>query len=401
MSPEFLADPYPALRRLRDDDPVHWSDAIGAWLLTRYDDVLGSTLDLEHFTRQGRMLKALDHLAPAEQRQLDAFACFYGSGSLVHADPPDHTRLRRLFLKWGFTPGQVEALRPRIEQTVEALLDRVVDDGQMDVMEAVAFDLPIAVLCLLLGVPQSDRRMFRRLADRLLAFQTRRQPTYESLLAAQDAILEIHDYLAAQKERIRLGANAQDGLLTRMVVAQETSGALSETELVNNLGTLLLAGHETTASLVSSGLLCLLQHPDQWRLLCETPTLIPAAIEEMLRFESPLARNTRLVKQDTQLGGKPLRKGEMVIQMLNAANRDPVRFEDPDVFDIERPRLQNLAFGYGISFCIGAPLARLEAHVFFKALIRRMPGIRLADEHPRWAIAKPTVRILETLPVTF
>ncbi len=271
----------------------------------------------------------------------------------------------------------------------------------MEVIEDLAFVLPVTVLCDLLGVPHSDGLTFRSLADRLLGFQGRNRPSLESLLAAQDAILELREYLAKRADNLGDGTVAHDGLLGRMLAAQATSEALTEDELVNTVGTLLIAGHETTTSLVGNGLFTLLRHPAQWQLLRDRPDLIPQAIEEMLRYESPLTRQPRLLKADVELGGKQLRRGETVFQMINAANRDPARFDDPETFDIERPSRRHLAFGQGIHFCIGAPLARLEAQVVFEAVIERLPEIRLAEDEPAWELGKPTVRILKRLPVAF
>ena len=401
VSPAFMADPYPTLRRLREEDPVHWSASLGGWVVTRYDDVMQTYLDVAHYSNEGRLAGTMNHLPPEDREKLPVFADFYLAKGLVHADPPDHTRIRRLILKWGFTPGQVEALRPKIEAIVNDRIDAVVAAGEMEVIEDLAFVLPVTVLCDLLGVPHSDGVIFRSLADRLLGFQGRNRPSLESLLAAQEAILELRAYLAERSEGLEDGTVAEDGLLGRMFAAQETSDALSEDELVNTIGTLLIAGHETTTSLVGNGLYTLLRHPEQWQALKDDPSLIPGAIEEMLRFESPLTRQPRLLKGDVELGGTQLRAGETVFQMINAANRDPTHFDDPETFDIERPVSRNLAFGHGIHFCIGAPLARLEAHVVFQAVIDRLPNIGLVDEQADWEVGKPTVRILKRLPVTF
>ena len=396
-----MADPYPTLRWLRENDPVHWSESLGGWVVTRYDDVVQTYLDVTHYSNEGRLAGTMNHLPPDDRAKLTVFADFYLAKGLVHADPPDHTRIRRLILKWGFTPGQVEALRPKVQRIVDEVIDRVEPDGRMEVIDDLAFVLPVQVLCDLLGVPHSDGLLFRSLADRLLGFQGRNRPGLDSLLAAQEAILELQEYLAVQTERLHDGAIDRDGLLGRMIAAQATSDALSPDELVNTIGTLLIAGHETTTSLVGNGLFTMLRHPDQWQLLCNDLSLIPQAIEEMLRYESPLTRQPRLLKDDAELGGKQLRRGETVFQMINAANRDPAHFDDPERFDILRPSRRHLAFGQGIHFCIGAPLARLEAQIVFQTLIDRLPGIRLAGDEPDWVLGKPTVRILEKLPVTF
>ncbi|MCY7301601.1 MAG: cytochrome P450 [Thermoleophilia bacterium] len=302
-------------------------------------------LDVAHYSNEGRLAGTMSHLPQEDRAKLPVFADFYLAKGLVHADPPDHTRIRRLILKWGFTPGQVETLRPRIEGIVAQLIDRVEADGQMEVIEDLAFVLPVTVRCDLLGVPHSDGLIFRGLADRLLGLLGRNRPSLELLLAAQEAILELREYLAVQSKRLEDGTSDEDGLLGRMFAAQQTSDALSEDELVNTIGTLLIAGHETTTSLVGNGLYTLLRHPEQWQALKDDPALIPGAIEEILGFESPLTRQPRLLKGDVELGGRQLRAGETVFQMINAANRDPTHFDDPETFDIERPSSRNLAFG--------------------------------------------------------
>ena len=194
-----MADPYPTLRRLREDDPVHWSESLGGWVVTRYDDVMATYLDVAHYSNEGRLAGTMNHLPPEDREKLPVFAEFYLAKGLVHADPPDHTRIRRLILKWGFTPGQVEALRPKVQRIVDDVIDRVEPDGRMEVIEDLAFVLPVQVLCDLLGVPHSDGLLFRSLADRLLGFQGRNRPDLAALLAAQEAILELREYLAVRR----------------------------------------------------------------------------------------------------------------------------------------------------------------------------------------------------------
>lgn len=401
VTADFMADPYPTLAHLREADPVHWSDSIGGWFLTRYADVVESFLDVSHFTSEGRLAKVLDHLPEESQARLPFFAAWYRRKSLIFSDPPDHTRLRRLVLHSAFLPGQVAAMRPRIEAIVGQLLDEVEADGGMEAIGSFAFSLPALVLCDLLGLPTSDRHLFRDWADRTLAFQGKNKPTEAKLAVAQQALSEVTAYLVEHIERIRRAPEAQEGLLSRLVEAESSGDALTQDELIQTVFTLLVAGHETTTSLIGNGLLTLLQNRAQWDDLREDRSLLPPAIEEVLRFESPVARQPRLVKEDTEMGGKQLCAGQVVFQMLNAANRDPAQFADPDRFDIRRSGNRHIAFGHGIHFCVGAPLARLEGQVAFQAILDRLPGIRLVDGSPDWDLEKGNSRVLKTLPVMF
>jgi cytochrome P450 len=401
VSGDFIANPYPTLTRLREDDPVHWSESIGGWVLTRYDDVLRTYIDVSCFSNAGRFTETTAHL-PAESRaNLGFFEDFYRRRGLVHSDPPDHTRLRRLTLKSGFMPGKLEAMRPRVQAIVDGLIDAVEADGEMEVIEDLAFTLPISVLCDLLGVPVSDRLMFRDWANALIAFQGHNKPSEEVLLRAQQALIDAEAYLVERIEQIRTGADGHEGLVSEFVAAEATGDSLTQAELIQTVVGLLVAGHETTTALISNGVMTLLRNPDQWRMLQDDRALLPSAIEEIVRYESPVARQPRRVSQDTEMGGKRLRAGEMVFQMLNAANRDPAHFTDPDRFDIERSGSRHLGFAQGIHFCIGAPLARLEAQVVFQTIMDRLPRIALVDSTEHWDTGRPNHRRLKTLPVTF
>ena len=401
-SPEFQADPYDALRQLRENDPVYWCEPIGAWIVTRFDDCMRTYLEVDAYSNEGRLAGTLKHLPAEEQEQLADFTRFYRAKGLIHSDPPDHTRLRRLITKAGFSASQVEALRPKVEVIVDELLAETAARGSMNVIDDLAAVLPMTVLCDLLGVPHADGNFFRPLADRLLGFQGRNKPSLDSLLAAQQGIRDLRVYLDAAPARFADGTNDPDALLGRLFAARDDADdPLGEDELVNTVGTLLIAGHETTTSLIGNGLYTLLRHRDQWELLCSNPALLPQATEEMLRYESPLTRQPRLMKADAELGGKTIRAGETVFHMMNGANRDPEHFANPETFDITVPRGKHLAFGQGIHFCLGAPLARLEGSVVFAALIERMPHLQLAEPAPNWVTDTPTVRTLDALHVAF
>jgi hypothetical protein len=398
ISKEFMEDPYPTLHRLRGEDPVHWSDAIGGWVLTRYDDMVVTFKDVSHYSNEGRLAKAVDYLPDESRAKLKTFEDHYRLKSLIHSDPPDHTRLRGLITK-AFTPRVVEAMRPRMQEIVNGLLDSVQPAGEMDVIKDLAIPLPVTVLAEIFGVPKSDIHLFKGWADDLLTFQGVNKPALELLERAQTAVVEIRAYLGELIE-VKRRQPGQD-LLSELVAAESEGDKLSATELVNSCITLLVAGHETTTSLIGNGIYTLLRHPEQWRLLQDDRSLLTSAIEEILRYESPVARQPRLLKQGAEMGGKQMRQGEMVFQMLNAANRDPAYFTDPDRFDIRREKNRHIAFGVGIHFCVGATLARTEGHIVFSTVMQRLPNIRLVDEKPTWDLQKPNSRMLKTLPVQF
>lgn len=398
LSPAFVADPYPTLDWLRSVDPVHWSDGIGGWILTRYDDILATFKDTADYSNEGRLGRAADYL-PAEARErLSVFAAHYRTKGLLHSDPPDHGRLRRLVLR-AFSPRVIEAMRPRIQRIVDDLIDRVEPGGRMEVIADLAFALPVTVLAELLGVPASHGTRFGEWADRLLAFQGVNKPDQQVLLAAQQALVEARAYLGDLIEQRR--REPGDDLISRMTGTTPQGESLTDAEIINTGITLLTAGHETTTSLIGNGLYTLLSHSEQWDRLRGDPTLVKPAIEEVLRYESPVSRQPRLLKHDTELRGMTLRAGQMAFQMLGAANRDPEQFSDPNAFDIGRTPNRHIAFGQGIHFCIGAPLSRTEGEIVFTTILNRLPEIRLVEDPPTWDVAKANSRVLHTLPVTF
>ena len=386
VSPEFVAHPYTTLRQMREEIPVYWSDSVGGWIITRYDDVMTTFKHTKDYSNEGRLGRAAVHVPPTERQSLQVFEEHYRTKGLLHSDPPDHTRLRKFTVK-AFTPSRIEALRPLISQITESLLDKCDRDGGMEVIGDLASALPVQVLCDLMGVPQSDQPLLRRWADQLLGFQGVNKPSLELLLAAQTAIVDIRAYLReALGERRR---RQRDDLLGAFVTTEAEPGGLTEAEIINTCQTLLVAGHETTRSLIGNGLGLLLGERAQWERLVREPSLVRSAIEEIVRFESPVARQPRLLKHDTVLGEMDLREGDVLFQMLNAANRDASHFDQPDVFRIDRDPNKHVGFGFGTHFCIGAPLARVEGEIAFTALVRRFPTLTLTDPDLQWDTSKP------------
>ena len=398
VSKEFLADPYPVLRQLREENPVYWSDSIGGWIVTRYDDIVTTFRDVCSYSNEGRLARAVEYLPSESREKFKVFEDHYRTKGLLHSDPPDHTRLRALVTK-SLTASVVEAMRTRIQAIVDDLLNSALKKGEMDVIADLAIALPFAVLARILGTPPQDQHLFKKWADDLLAFQGVNKPGEKILQQAQGALMELRAYLAeliVEKRR-----NPGEDLVSILVTAESEGDKLSQAELINTCITLLVAGHETTTSLIGNGIYLFLRHPDQWQLLQKDPSLLNSAIEEILRYESPVARQPRLMKQNAELDGKLIRKGDMVFQMLNSANRDPAYFMDPDTFDIKRQKNRHIAFGVGIHFCVGAYLARTEAQVVFKTVIDRLPNIRLVDKDPTWDLTKPNSRMLKTLLISF
>lgn len=394
-SPGFADDPYPHYHRVRAEAPVYWSEALGAWILTRYEDVLPTLRDHERFSSRGRMLAPLERLPPDVRARMGPLEAHFSVG-MISSDPPDHTRLRRL-VNTAFTPRVVASMRPRVQAVVDELLDAVRDRGSMDVIRDLAYPLPATVIAELLGASVDDRDRFKAWSAGILAFQGSGRVDPAVLDRSQGDLIEMRTFLSDLLARRRRAP--RDDLLTRLVAAESGGDKLGEAELLTLCVNLLTAGHETTTNLIGNGLLTLLRHPDQLARLRADPSLMPTAIEEMLRFESPLQRNPRRVAVDLRLGDQPLRRGDFVLQVLGAANRDPAQFPDPDRFDIARQPNGHVGFGFGIHFCVGAPLARLEGAITIETVLRRMPRLQLAGEAAQWQ-QSALLRGLETLPVT-
>lgn len=395
MSPGFVDDPYPAYAAIRNADPVFWSEAWGAWLITRYDDLERIARDPAGFSNAGRVAARLEQVHGAPPGELDVLTNHFGHG-VIDSDPPAHTRLRSLVMK-AFAPRVVEHSRIRIEAIADELVEQMIGSDDPDIVRDVAFPLPAYVISELFGFPVEDRDRFKRWADRITSFYG--VPTVERLTAArdaQDAVIEARGWLSDLIVDRR--AEPRDDLLTALVMARERDDRLTEEELLAVCVTFMIAGHETTTSLIAVGLLSLLRHPDQMHRYRDDPNVARSGIEELLRYETPVQRNGRVVRTDVTVGGKRLRKGDLVLLLNGAANRDPAAFADPDRLDVGRVADRHLAFGVGIHFCVGAALARLEAPIALSRLLR-IPGLAIGDAGPSWT-ARSQLRTLASLPIT-
>jgi cytochrome P450 len=394
-SPAFKADPYPFYARLRAEAPV-WRatlrDRRTAWLVTRYEDV---TRVLKDDTFAKDKLNAMDPEQRAKTPWVPAFLKPL-ERNMLDLDDPDHARLRALVSK-AFTPRLIERLRGRIESLCEELLDHMDRArGRQDGIELVAgyaLPLPATVIAELLGVPAEDHAKFHRWSNRLVSVSSGRD-----MLRAIPAAHSFVRYLRRLVERRR--ADPQDDLITALIRAEEAGDKLSEDELLAMAFLLLVAGHETTVNLIASGTLALLEHPEQTEKLRRDPSLVKPAVEELLRYTSPVEMATeRYAREDAEIGGTTVPRGELVLAVLGSANRDERHFEDPEALDLARDPNRHLAFGRGgLHHCLGAPLARMEGQIALNSLLRRFPRARLASETLRWRRGL-FLRGLERLPL--
>jgi cytochrome P450 len=394
LGPQYLQDPYPIYRRLREEDPVHWFEPWNAWILTRYSDVVSVLReDGKKFSVVGRVKRAVAVLPTAVQEEM-APALDHFSVGLVHSDPPDHSRIRRL-ISAAFTPRSVAESETWIQELVDQLLDGLAGREHFDLVGEFAFPLPALVVGRVLGMPPEDRFKGKKWADANVAFFGSNRLTTELARHGQSNLLEARAYLGGLAAARREAPG--DDVISRLVAAKERGESISDSEILSTVMTFLLGGHETTTALITSGLLSLCRFPNQLERLRTDLSLIPAAAEEILRYESPNQRILRVALEDVELGDKEIKKGQSVMLLLGAANRDPDQFPDPDDLDIGRNPNKQVAFALGIHACIGASLARLEGEIALKSLLERYPRLEIEAE-PEW-IGNPMLRLLRELPV--
>lgn len=391
LDPAVLADPYPLYRRLREEDPVHWDPYLHAWVVTRYEDVVTV---LQRF--RADRTPPPDKLAALGMEQLAPIARVMVR-QMLFLDPPQHGRVRGLAAV-AFTARRVAVLRGHIQQITDSLLDRIGQAGVSDVMADIANPLPAIVTAEMLGMPTEDHLKLKAWSQDFAEMLGNFQHNPGRAAAVLRSVEEMTAYfLAAVRREAR---QPTDGLVNALTTAEVDGDRLSEDEVVANVIVTMVGGQETTTNLIGNGLLTLLRQPAEMERLRSDPGLLPSAVEELLRYESPSQHTARLAPADVTLGGKAIRRGQAVIAVMGAANRDPARFPDPNRLDLARTDNRHLAFGWASHFCFGAPLARIEGQIAFETILRRLPELRLATDSVEW---RPNLglRGLTALPVRF
>jgi cytochrome P450 len=390
--PAILADPFPLYRRLRDEDPVHWSPLLKAWVLTRYEDVKRVCLDSNMSSDRLRPFFAT---LPSGEATRISELIRYLTLWMVFRDPPEHTRLRKLAAKV-FNVRSINALRPGIESLTAWLLDSVAEREEFDFISEFAGPLPALVIMDMLGVPRGELSLLKRLSDEMALFigSTRDSPEkYARAETATRDMAELFRVLIAARR-----ARPQRDLLSELISAEEDGDRLSDDELVATCIILLFAGHETTTHHIANSLAALLRFPQQLRELRKDPALAAPAVEELLRYDGPIGALVRIVRQEHSLHERTLQRGQRVFLLMNAANRDSRAYADPDALDLRRHGPPHLTFGFGPHICLGFPLARLEGQIALPAVLARWRAIEPAAEHPEW-VDSMVLRGMKAFPV--
>ena len=391
LDPEVLADPYPLFHRLRTEDPVHWDVFLHTWVVTRYTDVLEVlhrfSADRTH-TPAKLQAMGLGDMSPIAKLMVK---------QMLFMDPPAHTRLRSLASQ-AFSPARVAVLRTHIRDIVKRLLDDVQDRGEMDVIRDLGDPLPAIVTAEMLGVRTDDRHRLKAwsadFAEMLGNFQHNPEHAPRMLRAVEEMTSYFQDQVLAQRDHPR------EGLVHSLMTAEVDGDRLTDEEVVATCIVTMVGGLETTTNLIGNGVLTLLRHPEQMKRMRDDLSLIPSAVEEMLRYESPSQHTGRLAPDDVEMGGRLIRKGQAVMAVMAAANRDPERFPDPDRFDVSRADNRHLAFGYAAHFCFGAALARVEGQEVFEAIARRLYDLELQPATLTWR-NNLGLRGMTALPIKF
>jgi pimeloyl-[acyl-carrier protein] synthase len=393
LDPEVLANPYPLYRRLRTEDPVHWDPYLHAWIVTRYADVV--TVLTEFSADRAPTPEYFDAL---NVRDLTPIAKVMVR-QMLFMDPPAHTRLRKLAAP-AFMPSRVHGLREHIEAIATALTDDIVSrgTGRMDLLADFAEPLPAIVTAEMLGVPAKDHVLLKRWSSTFAEMLGNFQHNPDRLSGVKVALDGLTAYFKNAIFEQRTEPRA--GLIHALLSSEVDGDRLTDDEVVANAIVTMVGGYETTTNLIANGMLSLLRNPDQLARLQNDDQILAPAVEELLRYESPSQHTARLASNDVELGGKAIRRRDAVIAVMAAANRDPERFPDPDRLDFDRTENRHLSFGWAAHFCFGAPLARLEAQIAFKILLRRFPHLALTDEKLVWR-ENLGLRGLKSLSLTY
>jgi cytochrome P450 len=395
FSDEILQDPYPTYARMHEEGPLHYVDVGSKWAVwSVFSHAECASIAKDTRLSAKRAKQMLLPLPLSRQAEFSELARMLGLW-LIFMDPPEHTRLRKLLNK-GFSAAAVEGLRPQVEAIVDQMLKPLQPGSEVDLMREFANPMPVRIILEMLGIPQELRDTFVEWSRAIAVFRGNPNRTVEEARAAQDALIELTEFFrktVAERRR-----NKGNDLISLLIDIEEEGEVLTEEELYAQCIALLFAGHETTRNLIGNGMYTLLQHPQETAELRERPEIIRSAVEELLRYESPVQFTARVLKEDIEICGQPIRKGWTVLCMLGAANRDPKQFKEPNQLDLKRLNNQHLAFSAGLHFCIGAQLARLEGQVALLNLAQRFPQMKLTGPRPEWA-STFGFRGLKSLPV--
>ncbi len=389
-----VEDPHPYFRLMREQDPVHWNEKYRAWFIHRYDDVTDALRDSRFSS--ARIQPALDRLSP-EQRDERRPTYDILMDWLVFRDPPDHTRLRKLVSR-AFTPRAVESWRSRANQVVDQTLRELADKSSVDLITDFAYPIPAVVIAEIMGVPPNDRDTFKEWSDSVMVLVFGARGLEDRRLKAQHGLMELASYLGDLVEFHR--THSGENIIGDLIAAQEGDDRLSDQEIVANLVLFLFGGHETTTNLIGNGVNALLRNPEQLEKYRQNPDgLTKPMVEEVLRYDGPSKMEVRTISEDLSMRGQTLCRGDMAYLVQHAANRDPGQFHNPDLFDIEREPNHHIGFGFGIHFCLGAALARLEGSIALERLLTCYPQLVPDRKDPHWI---PTMlsRGMESFPVS-
>lgn len=395
LATSYFQDPYPVHQRLRGDDPVHWSRPWQTWLVSRHADVRAALLrDGIEFSAVGQTDAALAHLSSAEHHELESLARIFSAG-LLWSDPPDHTRIRAAVNK-ALTPRDAERVRPLLERTLADIIATMPRGAAFDAVPTIAEPIPVTMLAGLLGIPDAHIARFRAWAATLAEFIGSARPSADLARAAQAVVLEAGDFIAWLRERRR--DDPSDDVISRLVAGERQGRELSRDEFTATIIVLLVGGHRTTTALIASSILHLGRDRVQQEYLRAQPDLMPRAVEELLRYESPHQRTIRIARSDTRIGDQAIKAGQVVALLNGSANRDPDEFPDADALRLDRSPNRHLALSMGAHFCIGAPLARLEASATLAALLAATRRLTVLEHQPAW-LANYTLRTLTSLSI--